>query len=345
MFKNILFFFLFSQLSLFSIEWGSQPDLVNIVPSKEGTYKILSLDGGGVRGAFTAKVISMLEEELHFLQYVDFFAGTSTGAILAFGLAYGISPEKMVNFYQTKSGEIFKVKKSLSETLQISSKYQNESFKKILTEILPIDLKLSDLKKKVLCISFNLHNPYYNTWTPALIDNFTKSDITVIDAILRSTAAPTYFPSYQGYVDGGVVANNPSMMALARALDKQGGAKDLFSIKILSIGTGITTSYIPQDVNWGTLEWIYNPFLKKAPAYPLLDIIFDGTVSVPHFQCSRILGNSYYRLNPFLSSDIDLDDTEKVDLLIKEAQDLKENPLEWEKLLNWVREEFLPKEK
>ncbi|MEI6243359.1 MAG: patatin-like phospholipase family protein [Chlamydiota bacterium] len=64
--------------------------------SKREDFHILTFDGGGIRGAFTAQILAMLDEELDFLKDVDLFAGTSTGSIIAYGLAYGLTPKKLV---------------------------------------------------------------------------------------------------------------------------------------------------------------------------------------------------------------------------------------------------------
>lgn len=333
--------------SVNGIEWGSQiSEKPPVISTK--TYKVLTFDGGGVRGAFTAQIIAMLEDELHFLKHVDFFVGTSTGSILACGLAYGIDPNQIVKFYHDKARDIFgdenqknRIKKEISELLKRKARYQTKNMKDALLEVFPENLLLADLPKKVLCISFDLFNPSYNNWTPALIDNFENSKVSVVDAILRSSAAPSYFSSYQGYIDGGVIANNPSMMAFARALDEKGANQNISNIKLLSLGTGLTTAYISKDVDWGIMDWVFHPSLDlNIPTTPLLDIIMDGTVSVPHFQCLKILGSNYFRINPFLYSDVSLDDYTKMSELIEEAKRLKGTE-DWENLIQWVKDNFL----
>ena len=287
---SIFLFFEFFKFSFAEVrEWGSYDygfgSVTKEVPNNS-RYRILTLDGGGIRGAFTAQILDMLEEELHFLQHVDFFAGTSTGAILACGLAYGISPKEIVEIFKTKGKDIFKVNRNILEILQLRPKYQIKSLKKALEDVFTPELTLSKLPKKVLCVSFDLYNPYYNNWTPALLDNFdskASDQVSVVDAILRSTAAPTYFPSYQGYIDGGTIANNPTMMALTRALDIQGANQNLNNISLLSLGTGIASSYISGDEDWGTIEWMIKPsFNPSTPINPLIDITPSPSVGRRH---------------------------------------------------------------
>ncbi|MFA6118921.1 MAG: patatin-like phospholipase family protein [Parachlamydiales bacterium] len=331
----------------FSNEWGTRKSF----DTKETTevikpYHVLSLDGGGVRGVFSAQLLAMLEEEFHFLQHVDLFVGTSTGSILACALAYGIHPNEIVDFYRKNAKDIFEEKGGIYGYFLMQAKYERDNFEKILKTVFSNKMKLSDLPKKVICVSFELRNPSYDCWTPALIDNFNTQkaqEIEVVDAILRSAAAPTYFSSYQGFIDGGAVANNPSMMALAKTLDPEGAGQPLESIRLLSVGTGIIKSYIPEDVDWGAYEWLVRaPYESPTPPHPLFDILYNGTISVPHFQCSQILGSFYQRLNAFLSRDFLLDDWKEVDFLISEAINFpKKNPEEWEKIKDWVRENFL----
>lgn len=344
-FIGIIFFF-FVPKSIDADEWGSRESFPPQKNTEEhNPYYVLSLDGGGVRGVFSAQLLAMLEEEFHFLQKVDLFVGTSTGSILACALAHGISPREIVEFYRRNAKEIFKEKEGIYGYFFMQSKYDSSNFKKILEGIFHDEMRLKDLSKKVICVSFELRNPVYDSWTPALIDNFDPQNakIKVVDAILRSTAAPTYFPSYQGFIDGGAVANNPSMMALARTLDSEGAGQPLQNVRLLSIGTGIIKSYIPEDVDWGAYEWLLRaPYPSPTPPHPLFDILYNGTISVPHFQLSQILGPCYQRLNAFLSKDFLLDDWQEIDFLIDEALNFPSNePEEWQKIKDWVRENFL----
>lgn len=347
--KLIVVLFIFFCLSniIYANEWGSKKS--NNIRNKilsSCPYHVLSLDGGGIRGIFTAQLLAMLEEELHFLKHVDLFVGTSTGAILACGLAYGLAPEKIVQFYQENAKDIFNYKGGIYGYFLMQSKYDRDNLKRILETIFTNNMKLADLPKKVVCVSFELHNPVYDCWTPSLIDNFdleNAKNIEVVDAILRSTAAPTYFPSYQGFIDGGAVANNPSMMALAKSLDLDGAAQQLQNIRVFSVGTGIIKSYIPEDVDWGAYEWLIKaPYPSPTPPHPLFDILYNGTISVPHFQLSQILGPCYQRLNTFLPKDFLLDDWQEMEFLVNEAKNFPINaPEEWEKVKDWIRENFL----
>src|SRR4051812_48639128 len=124
-------------------------------------FRILSLDGGGVRGAFTAVLLRRLEEKYpNFLSNVDLFAGTSTGGIIALGLAAGLSPGDLVYLYKTYAQEIFS--DSLWDNIKdlggaIGAKYGNGRLRSVLTRYFgPRPLK--SLKAKVLIPTFDLDN-------------------------------------------------------------------------------------------------------------------------------------------------------------------------------------------
>ena len=130
----------------------------------------------------------------------------------------------------------------------------------------------------------------------------------VVDVAMSTSAAPTYFPSYGVYVDGGVIANNPSMAAVAQALDGRNQANEratLDGIKLLSLGTGASLQYIQgQNLDWGDAQWIK----------PILNVMMDGSVGVADFQCEQLLGNRYCRLEPIFPAgrSFPMDDVSKM---------------------------------
>jgi len=93
-------------------------------------YRIISFDGGGVRGLFTAKALSQLVGEVQLLKRVDLFAGTSTGALIALGLGLGYHPEQLVGLYQKFAPVIFSGQSSSKAGHQ--ALYQNQHLKELL---------------------------------------------------------------------------------------------------------------------------------------------------------------------------------------------------------------------
>ena len=291
-------------------------------------FNILSFDGGGVRGIIEACLLERIESKYsNVLRDVDLLVGTSTGGIIALGLAAGKSPADLRKMYQTASNEIF------SETLfgrfkdfwkVLSADYKSDNLRKMLESQFG-GLLLGDLEKSVAITTFDLDNEAEGSaraWKAKIFHNCrgldADLDVRVVDLALRTSAAPTYFPTSDGYIDGGVVANNPGMVALAQALDPRNLNKDLRNINLLSFGTGRFSRHIEgSDLNWGLSKW----------AKHLLDILMDGSVDVVDFECKQILRDKYYRLNPKLSYDYPLDDWKNVPALLAIAQDTDIDPV------------------
>jgi patatin-like phospholipase/acyl hydrolase len=290
-------------------------------------FRILSCDGGGIRGVLSAVLLNRLSAAYpNLLQdrpdTISMYAGTSTGGILALGLAAGLTPAQIRDLYVTDGKLIFDSSwtRDVVELGGLSgSKYDNVNLKQILQETFGAR-KLQDLKPRVLIASFSLDNqasdPASRTWNPKFFHNFTGADSDgdslLVDVAMSTSAAPTYFPSYGVYIDGGVIANNPSMAAVVQAMDgrnQPGERATLDGIKLLSIGTGASLQYIDDvDHDWGDAQWIK----------PILNVMMDGSVGVADFECRQLLGNSYCRVEPIFPAgkSFAMDDVSKaVDLM------------------------------
>jgi uncharacterized protein len=287
-------------------------------------YRILSIDGGGIRGILTAVLLERLEAaHPGFLNQIDLFVGTSTGGLLALGLAYGFEPEEAREIYEDWGGRVFY--RSWLDRLHslgnlIGSRYTFSGLKTAL-EFYFGELTLGDLPKRVLVSSFDLDHipsdPFTpRSWKAKFFHNYpvagSDSCETVVDVGIRTSAAPTYFPIYQGFIDGGVVVNNPAMAGLAQALHVPTGGQDIQNLVLLSLGTGINPRYIEsQDGNWGFVQW--------APQ--LTNLMLEGGADVVDYQCRQILGRRYLRSNPLLPYPIGMDDVSAIELLKQVASD------------------------
>lgn len=304
-------------------------------------YRILSLDGGGIRGVYTARILANLDAALPgLLNKVDLLAGTSTGGIIALGLAAGMSPAQLVQLYRDYGGKIFDDSwwDDITDVGGLAgADYDNKNLRKILSGVFGRK-RLRDLPKRVLVPAFDLDNsddPNKNPadprrWKAKFFHNYPgpQSDGAelVVDVALRTSAAPTYFPSYQGYIDGGVVANSPSVAAIAQALDADTGGQQLADLRLLSIGTGENPAYLTgQTLDWGAAQW----------AKPLISLMIDGVMNVADYQCRRILRNNYRRVSTLLPSAIKLDDVKRIPDLIAAADAVDLAPT-----LKWLRDTF-----
>jgi len=206
--------------------------------------------------------------------------------------------------------------------------------KKIVKDIFG-NAKLSDLNKKVAIVAFDLDNDVkdrkYRSWKTKVFHNFegtdTDGDAKIVDVILYTTAAPTFFPITEGFVDGGVAANNPAMIGLAQALDSRAANQKLDDIKILSLGTGKSTRHIKgNDLDWGFAQW--------APY--ILYLFMEAGIDVVNFQAKQILGDRFLRLDPHLGAHYSPDAVGKVDEMIQIANDY-----DIEKAVAWLKENWI----
>jgi uncharacterized protein len=284
-------------------------------------YRILSFDGGGIRGLVTLALLKRLESQIpNLIKGADLLAGTSTGGIIALGLAAGKSVDEMIALYRDNGSKIFD--DSWWDDLRdlgglAGADYDQKNLGKILTGLFP-DTKLKDLGKRVLIPSFNLDDgdpdATKRTWGPKFFHNFPGTDSDgeelVVDVALDTSAAPTYFPTHGTYIDGGVVANNPSLAAVAQTQDTRNTdpVPALGDIFLLSLGTGVNLSYVKgKNLDWGLAQW----------AKPLVSLLLDASMGIADYQCRYLLKANYRRIAPVFPSDtnIKLDDW-------KRAQDL-----------------------
>ncbi len=307
------------------------------------SFNILSLDGGGVRAALQAVLIDRLRKDYYpkLLRDTDLIAGVSTGGIQALGLAAGTPAPEIRELYEKSAKYIFadSLLDDFKDVWKLGgADYSNKNLRKLL-RLQFGDMRLRDLNKKVAIVTFDLDNEITSihglrTWKPKIFHNFPGSDSDseelVVDVALRTAAAPTFFPTYQGYCDGGVACNNPAMVAVAAALDGRNmpvARYPLETLKVLSIGTGRVGRYIKgKNLDWGVVQW--------APK--LLYLMLEGSVQMTDFQCQAILQERYRRINPTLGKSFPIDGWKKVPGIVKAAEDYDLAPTQ-----EWLEEHWL----
>jgi len=207
--------------------------------SGPSTYKVLALDGGGIKGAFSASVLADFEENLGepLVDYFDLIAGTSTGGIIALGLGLGLPAKDILGFYETHGATIFSGARGLAGRL-LGAKYDSRPLQSALQGVFG-DRLLGEANTKLVIPSTNLETGEVHVFKTAHHERFDRDyKARVVDVALSTAAAPTYFrthrlPAGTPLIDGGVWANNPMGAAAVEALGVLEWPKG--AVKLLSI--------------------------------------------------------------------------------------------------------------
>ncbi|MFA0813640.1 patatin-like phospholipase family protein [Microbulbifer epialgicus] len=287
------------------------------------TIRILSIDGGGIRGILPGQILVSLEHKLKaksgnpetkISEYFDLIAGTSTGAIL--GAAYicpnkkgkpKFSAQEAVNFYLEEGGKVFGSGSwPFLERLKLirEEKYCSNELERVLRKFFG-KTKLSDLLKPCCFVSYDIKKREQIIFRQhcAIVKN---EDFLVRDLLRGSTAVPTYFepariyslpPSKNKYVlvDGGMVASDPALCAYSEAI-KFSGVSRIEDMVIVSLGTGgqLKGYKYKEAKDWGIFNW----------ARPAIDIAVNGGAQMTHYYLKQISstaeGSQYYRIQPKL---------------------------------------------
>lgn len=280
--------------------------------------KVLSIDGGGIRGLIPATVLAKIEEMTGkpVCRLFDLIAGTSTGGILALALTMpakdnrklpAYSAEDLISLY-TENGEKIFSSNIFHGIVTVNGlfgeKYPSSGIDTVLKNCFGTAM-LSEALAPVLISAYEigLAKPFFFKSRHAKNPLKENYDFLMWQVARSTSAAPTYFEPARitvngsgaagdyTFVDGGVYANNPSMCAFAEAKVMFGNAAD---IMLLSLGTGESARTISfKDAkDWGLVQW----------AKPILDIVFDGVSDTVDYQINQLLNNNrYYRMQTNLA--------------------------------------------
>jgi uncharacterized protein len=327
--------------------------------------RILSIDGGGIRGIIPAVILNYIEDQIRvregndkrLAEYFDMIAGTSTGGILACAyltpgndLKPKYSASDALSFYLKRGHQIFNVdfwQEIRSAGSLADEKYPAKELEQALKDYFG-DLRLSEFLKPSLITAYDIRNRNAKFFNKIDAVNDIR-DFYVRDIARATSAAPTYFevsdihsiygaPYY--LIDGGVFANNPAMCAYAEARttdfahalgdDQKSSypfAKDMIMV---SIGTGSHPDpyYFDKAKNWGALGWLL----------PLIDILMSGNSETVHYQLKQLfdtLGepekNNYIRLEPTVGDAkhaMDIATPENMSALVEAGKHFVDNNME-----------------
>jgi hypothetical protein len=280
--------------------------------------RLLTIDGGGIRGIYAAHVLQRIESEYKILFHRDFdlIAGTSTGSIIAAALALRIPLSDVLNLYQTVGPKIFRSRLWSFDGL-LAPKYSSRPLRRALENVFQ-DYRLKDTKTRLLIPATDIGNGCVHVFKSAYDPGFIRDpEVKIVDAVIASCSAPVYFApvrvdSYQ-LCDGGLWANNPALVAVTEAMTRLG--KDRSEILLLSIGTGIGKNYYSLKgahrlwgfiTGWGPKKFISMLLnLQSATANNVTKLLLDpGKTMAINFESDMPLA---------------FDDTSQIDDMVSRA--------------------------
>jgi hypothetical protein len=222
-------------------------------------FQILSLDGGGLKGLFSAALLAALEEDLGVVvaDHFDLIVGTSTGGIIALALGAGIRPADIVDFYVSEGRAVFGHGRALFGRIR-HARHRPVHLRAALHDVFG-DRRLGESTKRLVIPSYSItEQDVYLFKTPHHGRFYRDGRELMVDVAMATSAAPTFLPAFHlrnnRLVDGGVWANNPTLVGVVEAVSVLDQTLD--DIHVLSLGTTDELEH-PGDAldDGGLLQW------------------------------------------------------------------------------------------
>ncbi|KAG6409678.1 hypothetical protein SASPL_127720 [Salvia splendens] len=286
---------------------------------------ILSIDGGGIRGIIPAKILEFLESELQKLDgedariadYFDVIAGTSTGGLVTAMLTAPdannrpiYAAKDIVPFYVQHGPKIFPKRCGLLGLMAalLGPKYNGKYLKELIRKNLG-QTRLHHTLTNVVVPSFDIRHMQHTVFSSYELKNMGYKDALLSDICIATSAAPTYFPPHSftnadgsghswdfNLIDGGVAANNPTLVAV-REVTKEvvSRSEDFFPIQtlecakllVISLGTGSAKQeekYTAEMASkWGVISW-----LLHGNSTPIIDVYSQASTDMVDYFLSVI---------------------------------------------------------
>lgn len=226
-------------------------------------FQILALDGGGAKALFSAHVLARLEEDLgtRVADSFDLIAGTSAGGIIALALGAGLRPAEIRDHFDTLVHDVFPARRRRSPHRMTRPAYSADALRASLTGVLGNRL-LASSQKRLIVPSWNVDTGSVHVFKTPHHERLRRDwKVPMVDVAMATSAAPTFFPAavvdHQRLIDGGVWANNPSVIAVSEAVSML--IVSLDRIRILNIGTMDTVgvgAHSKRLDRGGLAQWI-----------------------------------------------------------------------------------------
>ncbi|CAL5001629.1 unnamed protein product [Urochloa decumbens] len=345
-------------------------------PAFGSIVTVLSIDGGGVRGVIPGTILAFLEEKLQELDgpdariadYFDVIAGTSTGGLVTAMLTAPSPDDKNRPIFAAKDINDFYLKHcpnifpscgggplGLFKKLMTGPKYDGKYLHSVIRDLLG-ETKVSNALKNIVIPTFDIKLLQPTIFSKYDAMNDVSKDALLSDVCISTSAAPTYLPGHQfetkdkdgetrpfNLIDGGVAANNPTLLAM-NDVTKQIllGSQDFFPIKpadygkfmVLSLGTGSAKVEEKFDAvqcsRWGLMGWLYN-----KGATPIIDSFSQASSDLVDIHASVLFQalhseKSYLRIQDDEltgdTSSVDISTAENLNRLVDVGKALLKKP-------------------
>lgn len=273
--------------------------------------RILSLCGGGTSGYMTSRFLEKIELEIEqsIFDSFDLIAGTSTGALIGGLISLNKTPYEIIELYKTLHKDIFGNGRNFFMNL-FNPKYDSKKFKTICEKVFG-EVVLKDLKKHFMSVSLQLNEPvlkpkFWKSW------NTEDENVRLSDCVIASASAPGAFKPYKidknYYYDGGLIANDPTLCAVADAIDHFGiASKD---IKVLTIQTDFHGGYKNPESFGGLMS-----IVSEIPSFCV-----DGSERMVQYITNRIFDNlSSVYISPKVYYQMDDSDWNRMDITVEKT--------------------------
>lgn len=292
-------------------------------------FRILTFCGGGIRGIASARMLERVANRVpNVVSRADMLAGTSIGSNIVSTLLANRTPSEVYQLLAIGAPEFFKH----PDTDPNKPAFDIDKVVRSQLLLHPLNPPLHSFNKGVLFTSFNVGGEG-KPWQPLLFNNMpgsTNADTRVVDAAVSSQAMPGELGSHHGNIDGAFVNHDPTLAAIALAVDA--GVR-LENIVVICFGTGFMANWIASDTSsWGAAQWQNGDgnrlnrlsTLVNGTSVPALAAALDGpSVNLTPQLAGMLLGDRYAYLNPDLDRLIPEDDTNAGDLAYLKRQAAK----------------------
>ncbi|MBD5605040.1 MAG: patatin-like phospholipase family protein [Candidatus Eremiobacteraeota bacterium] len=265
----------------------------------------LTISGGGFLGLFSATLLAELEKSLEspIAMHFDLCSGTPIGGVIALAIAAEVPMSRVVSVFEDHGRKIFSNKRAPQSSRErfldflsfaTKPKYGNDNLRTALNELFGENSTIGDLKHPVAIPALNVTAGSTKVFkTPHHAKLFNDWKLRLVDVALATSAAPTFFPiaevDNELYVDGGLFANSPDLIAHHELTQFLGA--ETSKVRILSIGTTMTRYSLAHEdgVNYGAYKWMSDA--------RMFSMMLSAQQQMTEFMMSHMLGERYVRID------------------------------------------------